>query len=102
MGRNFLIYSSSVILPSGLPKGKPLKRGLSKGLKCSGWFIRPEDIVLSLYSGKAKGKIATGVYRGNIIEYEVLMNDRLLKVQANTRELYKSGEDVFFSLNGRP
>ncbi|GAA0182180.1 ABC transporter ATP-binding protein [Clostridium sediminicola] len=58
--------------------------------------VRPEDIILNSAKELGKGKIISSVYKGNMIEYELRVGDRILKVQTNSKENYKVGEKVSF------
>jgi ABC-type Fe3+/spermidine/putrescine transport system ATPase subunit len=53
----------------------------------------------SMNNADCRGRITESVYRGNIIEYKLLTGSYVLKVQANTRERFTQGEEVFFNIN---
>jgi len=60
--------------------------------------IRPEDIILDRNKGIIEGEIVKVVYRGNIIDYDLLIGDRVLNVQTSPQEHFEVGERVWFAL----
>lgn len=57
--------------------------------------VRPENISLSKDNGMIKGRVTSANYRGNIIEYHILIDERKLIVETDTNTQYKTGNMVW-------
>ncbi len=68
--------------------------------------IRPEDVKLHAQrpadgQNLWPGKIQRGVYLGNLIDYQVSVGDREVRIQTDASEEFKEGAEVFVELEPR-
>lgn len=61
--------------------------------------IRPENIALSKEFGILKGIVKGVNFRGNIIEYNILIDSKKLIAQTNAHTIYKRGDMVGVTFN---
>lgn len=61
--------------------------------------IRPEDIILDPDVGMIKGRVASINYKGNIIEYNISINEKNIIAETNSNTVYDIGDVVWCTLN---
>lgn len=61
--------------------------------------VRPEDVILSNDKGIGRGKIISSTYKGNLIDYELRIGTKILKVQTNSKEIYEVGKQIMFNFS---
>lgn len=60
--------------------------------------VRPEDITINRLKGICKGEIINSIYRGNLIDYQFKVGDKILNVQTSNKEKYKIGDILWFDV----